>query len=159
MEPILTSLITQLGSLVAKGTAARITTRIQTVKANKDRDAQFNELSEIINELLDERSQLVAIAQSFKEELTSQRITEEEISYITEQVIPKAEELFFTLDEGSEGDDEDETKKMLEAVKTLLSPELLTVLQLVGFNYKAAIGEPLTDVVASSIRSAGPSES
>ncbi|WP_028278382.1 hypothetical protein [Arthrobacter sp. H5] len=154
MDPLVGTLVAQLASLVTKNTAAEISTRLNAIRANKDRGEQFTTLSETINELLEERSELVSIAQSFKQELTSQRITEKEIEYITQELIPKAEELF-SLMSGSDEDESEERKKAQEAVeilKTLVSPEMLTVLQLVGFNFKAAIGEPLTDLLAATIR-------
>jgi hypothetical protein len=40
---------------------------------------------------------------------------------------------------------------MMEIIKPLLSVETLTVLQLLGFNFKQAIGEPLTELVAGLI--------
>lgn len=36
---------------------------------------------------------------------------------------------------------------MIDNFKEVLSPQILTILQLVGFNYKKAIGEPLTDLL------------
>lgn len=38
-------------------------------------------------------------------------------------------------------------------INKLLSPEILTILQLIGFNYRRAIGDPLTDFISSKIRS------
>jgi hypothetical protein len=40
----------------------------------------------------------------------------------------------------------------------VVSVEMLTVLQLVGFNFKAAIGEPLTQVVEGLILQLAPSQ-
>lgn len=37
----------------------------------------------------------------------------------------------------------------------LINVDILKAMQLLGFNYKAAIGEPLTDLCAKSIRSIG----
>lgn len=45
----------------------------------------------------------------------------------------------------------------MEVAKQLVSTEMLTILQLVGFNYKRAIGEPLTRVVEALITSQLPS--
>jgi hypothetical protein len=46
----------------------------------------------------------------------------------------------------------------VEAIKKLVSVEMLTVLQLVGFNFKAAIGEPLTQVVEGLILQLAPGQ-
>jgi hypothetical protein len=50
-------------------------------------------------------------------------------------------------------------EEALSAIGTILSIETLTILQLVGFNFRKAIGEPLTDLVAALIssRAAPPS--
>jgi hypothetical protein len=42
------------------------------------------------------------------------------------------------------GQDAGPGSEAVAAVKTLVSTEMLTVLQLFGFNFKTAIGEPLT---------------
>ena len=65
-------------------------------------------------------------------------------------MIPAVEQLV-SLGGGSPNQASDEA---LNALKTLVSVEMLTVLQLVGFNFKRAIGEPLTSLVASLIGSA-----
>ena len=40
---------------------------------------------------------------------------------------------------------------MLEIIKDLLTKETLTVAQLIGFNFKAAIGQPLTELTERAI--------
>lgn len=47
-------------------------------------------------------------------------------------------------------------EKALDALTPLLSVEMLTVLQLVGFNFKQAIGEPLTLLLQKFITSKVP---
>lgn len=44
-----------------------------------------------------------------------------------------------------------DNKGQVEILKSLLSKETLRILQLVGFNYRAAIGEPLTELVRNKI--------
>ena len=64
-----------------------------------------------------------------------------------------------TLVELGESENDAETEKEgVAALKALVSVEMLTVLQLVGFNFKAAIGEPLTQVVETWIRQLAPSQ-
>ena len=50
------------------------------------------------------------------------------------------------------------TSEQMEAIKTLVAPEMLSVLQLVGFNFRQAIGEPLTDVVRSLVQGLVPQQ-
>ena len=40
---------------------------------------------------------------------------------------------------------------MIDVIRPLVSTEALTILQVIGFNFKRAIGEPLTDLVRSLI--------
>ncbi len=40
---------------------------------------------------------------------------------------------------------------MINVVKPILSVETVTVLQLIGFNFRKAIGEPLTELVSRLI--------
>lgn len=42
-----------------------------------------------------------------------------------------------------------------EMIKDLISVDTLKTMQLLGFNYKAAIGEPLTELCASAISAKG----
>ena len=49
-------------------------------------------------------------------------------------------------------------KDDFEQIKSLLSVETLTIMQLLGFNYKKAIGEPLTNLLKRVIESKMPSD-
>jgi len=49
-------------------------------------------------------------------------------------------------------------KRTMDALAPLLSVETLTVLQLVGFNFKKAIGEPLTLLLQEFIASKVPED-
>ena len=45
--------------------------------------------------------------------------------------------------------------KSYEQIKELISVDTLKTMQLLGFNYKAAIGEPLTQICATAISHIG----
>ena len=47
----------------------------------------------------------------------------------------------------------------IESLKALISKDVLKTMQLLGFNFKAAIGEPLTQICASAISSLGNKQS
>ncbi|MFN0089296.1 MAG: hypothetical protein ACKVWR_03355 [Acidimicrobiales bacterium] len=53
---------------------------------------------------------------------------------------------------GGNGD----TDQMIDLLTPILSVETITVLQLLGFNFKKAIGEPLTTLVSQLISSKTP---
>ena len=46
----------------------------------------------------------------------------------------------------------------VEPIKKILSVETLTIMQLIGFNYKKAIGEPLTLLLKKAIESKIPTD-
>lgn len=52
---------------------------------------------------------------------------------------------------------DDETQEVVGAVKSLVSVETVTIMQLVGFNFRRAIGEPLTALVERLILEQVPS--
>ena len=47
---------------------------------------------------------------------------------------------------------------MIDLVEPLLSAKTVTVLQLLGFNFKRAIGEPLTELVSRAILAKSPAD-
>ena len=105
------------------------------------------ELEEIISELLSDKAEIQRIAQSYEQELVSQRITEKDIKYITDNLLP-------ILNKFIPNDKKDD----FEQIKSLLSVETLTIMQLLGFNYKKAIGEPFTNLLKRVIESKMPSD-
>jgi hypothetical protein len=149
-DPEITTVLAQLSEVAARNTVGAIQTRVATAKATKQHENIVNELTEIINQLVEDRVELVGIATTLREQLVAQRITTEEITYITDKLIPTVEDLAGLAD--------DDSADAIKAIKKLVSVEMLTVLQLVGFNFKAAIGEPLTQVVEGLILQLAPSQ-
>lgn len=148
MDPEFTAVAASLTELAARNTAAAVRTRIKAAKAAKQNEATINELVEIINQLLEDRGELLTVAKALEESLVAQQVSPEEIAYITDTLIPAAERLM-----SASGQSDNEA---IAALKALVSVETLTVLQLVGFNFKAAIGAPLTTVVESLILNLAP---
>lgn len=153
MDPTVQALMVQLSSVVARSAAGTVADRIRVAKSKKKDDQTIQELEDIISEVLDERQQLVQISQGLAEALASQRISKDEIDYIVGTVIPLIEK-FMGADEDGPSDEAEEDgahasdpSQQLEALKALISVETLTIMQLIGFNYKEAIGQPLTHIV------------
>ena len=96
---------------------------------------------------MSDKAEIQRIAQSYEQELVSQRITEKDIKYITDNLLP-------ILNKFIPNDKKDD----FEQIKSLLSVETLTIMQLLGFNYKKAIGEPLTNLLKRVIESKMPSD-
>lgn len=83
----------RLGDTVLRNTAGAIASRIKTVKAKKDDKATIHELEEIISSLIDDRNELIQIAQAYEQEFVAQQISEEDIAYITTSFIPVLKDL------------------------------------------------------------------
>lgn len=110
----------------------------------------IGELTRIINELIESRETLLLIAQGLKEKLIAQQISNDDINYIVNTIIPTLEKI---LQLGEEGDETSKSKETIKQIKPILSTDTLKVLQTLGFNYRQAIGEPLTQIVRDLILS------
>ena len=150
MEPYITEALVragiELGTLTFKGTTTLVNSKIQSLKEEHNADKLRNTYDEIVNELLSEREQAIRIAQAYKEEYEKVHIDDKDIEYLhntLEQVISLLSS-FTSVEDGKE-----DSMKQLVA---LLNKDTLKTMQLLGFNYKEAIGEPLTEVCSNAIR-------
>ncbi len=138
-----------LTELAVKGTATVISSKIKSIKDEKNIDNVKATYDEIINELLSEREEAVRIAQAYKSELEKVVISDDDIQHLHNTVTRILE-----LIKNSQGDAEVNTQiKAFEQLKELISVDTLKAMQLLGFNYKAAIGEPLTLMLRNFILS------
>ena len=145
---ILAELAANLIEASARNGASYITEKIRTIKAKKDDKKTIAELEEIISDLLNDKNEIQRIAQAYEQELLSQKITEKDIKYITDNLLPVLKDFM----------PEDKVEDF-EKIKSILSVETLTIMQLLGFNYKRAIGEPLTLLLKKTIESQIPADS
>jgi hypothetical protein len=151
VDPVTQDLAAQLAASAVRNSAAIIADRIRAIGARK-RDAEaVAELEEIVNDLLADKAEVTRIAQAYQEQLVAQRITDDEVRYIAETIVPLLKELVATTDAADQ-----EIEKYMPALEALVSVQTVTVLQLFGFNFKRAIGEPLTEVVSRLIEGAAP---
>lgn len=146
MENQLGSLAAKLTTVVATNTATFILDRVKTARANKDKDKTIASLEEIINDLVGDKNELIRIAQAYEQEFVAQKITEKDIRYITNNIFPLIEKML------------PQDKVTIDQIKALLSVETLTIMQLLGFNYKRAVGEPLTTLLQKTIESKIPAD-
>lgn len=145
-------IVAQLGADLIEATARNgasiISNKIRTAKTNKEYKETISELEEIIYDLLNDKAEIQRIAQAYEQELVAQKITDDDIKYITNNLIPILSSLL-----------PEENREQLEQLKKLLSVETLTIMQLIGFNYKQAIGEPLTLLLRKNIEAKIPMDS
>lgn len=151
VNPEVAALAVRLAEIGARGSVAGIRTRIATSKATKRDQETIEVLDEIVDELVNDRSEILGIAKAFEDELVAQRIFDEDIKFITTELAPKLEQLLQLS-----GSAPSNLEELREAVGLLVSKELVTILQLLGFNFRDAIGRPLTELVARLISTQGP---
>ncbi|WP_070120426.1 hypothetical protein [Bacillus marinisedimentorum] len=144
-----------LAKYLAQSSTQAIGDKIRTSKAKNNKEETINNLEEIINNLIAEKNELISIAQTYDEQLVSEKISEEDIKYITTNILPLLERLI----KNSDQENPEENLQNLEAFKPLLSKETFNILQLLGFNFKKAIGEPLTELINGLISSQIPDNS
>ncbi len=141
-----------LSEAAVRNAAATVADRISAAKARKRDKETIAALEDIVNELLADKSELVRIAQAFDDELVAQRLSSDDVNFITENLLPLIRQLM-------EVSDQDVLEpQMLDALKSILAAETLTIMQLIGFNYRQAIGKPLTELAAAAITSRMPQD-
>lgn len=149
ISPEVMQLGTSLAESAARNGASVITDKVRALRASGKQEDISAGLEEIISDLIADKSELTRIAQSYQSELVSQRLTSGDVKYIADTILPLLEQLA----DASPGPDSEHFKASLEAAKPLLSVETVNVLQLLGFNFRRAIGEPLTTLCEKMIMS------
>jgi len=145
MDPELTQLGLQLANTAVRNSASAVAERINSARTRKKDQETIAELEDIVNDLVADKAELVRIAQAYEEEFVTQRLSPENVEYIIGTIVPVLEGLI------AESGDGTAVQKTMDLLRPVLSVETLTVLQLVGFNFKRAIGEPLTEVLHQRI--------
>ena len=158
MQPLV-EMGVSLTELAVKGTASAVTKKIRAVKDIKDAEKLRTTYDALINEVLQEREEVVRIAQAYKSELERIVISDEDIEHL-HNTVSNILEIFKNIQLA--GVDPQDTLgvmrvqkqiETMEQVKNLISVDTLKTMQLLGFNYKAAIGEPLTQICSRAILS------
>lgn len=164
VDPTVGAAIVNLGSalsnLVLKGTATAIHGKIESIKKEQNIDTVRTTYNEIVNQLLEEREDAVRIAQTYKEELEKVVISDEDIEYLQLTItkvldVVKSLQIIEALNDPKKQEVAKASIQAIENAKGLISKDLLKTMQLLGFNFKAAIGEPFTQLCANAISSLG----
>jgi len=163
MSDIYTTELLGLGSALAqlavKGTATAVSSKIRAIKEEKNVERIRNTYDEIISELLSEREEAVRIAQAYKSELEKVVISDDDIQHLHNTVsrileIIKNSQISSAQKISEEAVDAVKSQvESYEQIKALISVDTLKTMQLLGFNYKSAIGEPLTLMLKNFILS------
>lgn len=139
MEDSLIQAGVNLGEVAIRNTATIVYDKMRKAKANKDKEKIIYEYEEIIDGLINDKQEAVRIAKIYENDIINQRITDKDIDYISDNIIPFLKAFLPTK------------SNEFEKLEKLLSKETLRVLQLVGFNFKEAIGQPLTLLLRNTI--------
>lgn len=155
MDPYTTQALVDLGSslavLAAKGTASAVATKVKAIRGDKDAAS----VRAAYDELLEERSEALRIAQTYKAELERVQICDDD-SQSLDATIARVLEIFASMQSDSEEPSSPNATAMaLGQFRQLISADTLRTMQLLGFNYKAAIDEPLTELCANKIKQFG----
>lgn len=160
MDPVATQSLAELGTSLTlravKGTATAVESKVRGIKNEKNAETIRRTYDEIVNELLEERSEAIYLAQAFKSELDRVEIDEEGIESL-DATIGKVFNILKRFPGVLDSDPEraHEQEEAFNQVRELISADTLRTMQLLGFNYKAAIGEPLTELCAEKIKQMG----
>jgi hypothetical protein len=164
MDAEIVSLSAKLAEAAIRNTASAIADKIAAVKAKRKEQETVAVLEEIVNDLISDKNDLVRIAQVYEQKLAAQRISEDDIRYITQNIVPLVEILAANSNnKDGQTEENQETggqtpETIVEMVRSLLSVETISILQLIGFNFKEAIGQPLTELAAAFISSKVPTD-
>lgn len=150
MDAELIQLGIELTKLVVSQTATSVSAKIQSVKNSKDLEAVRSTYDEQINILLAERAEAIRIAQVYKSELERVQISDEDIEHL-HNTVSNLLDLF----KPQQAVTNSINLSTVETIKNLITVDTLKTMQLLGFNYKAALGEPLTEKCAEAIRNWG----
>ena len=140
-----------LTELAVKGTASIISKKIQAAKSIKDTETLRTLYDGLMNEVLQEREEAIRIAQAYKFELERIVISDEDINHL-HTTITNILDLTKTISP------DNKSIASMELLQNLINVDTLKTMQLLGFNYKAAIGEPLTQICAEAIINLGKSK-
>lgn len=162
MDPeLMKSLIesgTALATLIGSGTVTAVNSKIQSIKTEKNADKIRASYDEIINEILQERSEAIMLAQTYKSELDKIVISDKDIEHLQKTIDRVLNLLMPTSVENVDPQNTEllqqikSQRESINALKGLINADTLKTMQLLGFNYKEAIGEPLTKICAEAIK-------
>lgn len=162
MEPILIALATQLTNLISSTSQEYVSAKLQQAKSTKDLAKAEPIYDELINQLLNDKQEAIRVASQYREQLDKTFLPDTDIEYL-ENTFAKLVDLFqedSDEEEPSESDSYNNTKnkkksildaKTAEQITSLINTETLKSMQLLGFDFKKALGAPVTDGVRKLI--------
>lgn len=145
MEEQLVKLAATFLETAGRHTYDWVSTKKEQAKGNKNQAEQQVIYEEIINGLLQDKMELESVTREYKSLYENITISDNDIEYLQE-TIQQAVKILNTMSP--------ELEKQRDTIDTfiqLINKDTLKTMQLLGFNYKEAIGIPLTEVCATKI--------
>ena len=146
---IVTQTVADLAAATVRNTVGAVSDKVKAAKKGRDQAKTITELESLINELINDKIEVERIAKTLENELVSQQISDSDITFIVDTIIPLVEKITKS---------DPKRQEYIVIAKQLLSKETLTVMQLIGFNYREAIGAPLTRLCANAIQNIAQTE-
>ncbi len=147
MDETLLTLNTAFAKAITEVTVEKVTNKITQIKSNHDLKKQVTEYEQLVNDLLDNKNKLELTARNYKERLEQVTISDSDIESL-HNTVSTVLKIIKPLSQSGEQEDE----KSIDIVLDLLNSDTLKTLQLLGYNYKKAIGEPLTQITAEFLK-------
>jgi len=122
-----------------------VSTKVSQAKEKKKLDEQQVIYEEIINNLLQDKMDLESVARQYKALYDNVTISDADIEYLQDTV----QRIVRILDTISPKVSEQEAN--IDVLISLINKDTLKTMQLLGFNFKEAIGIPLTEACAGAI--------
>jgi hypothetical protein len=136
MDPILQQASVDLAALAARNTASSIFDRIRVARTAREKDETIRELEAIVNDLMADKLELQRLVEVYREAVAAQTISDDDLAFIATNLVPLLTRLGVPD---------------VDQFEPLLSAEFLRIAQAIGFSFKQAIGQPLTEVAAAQI--------
>ncbi|MDZ5784609.1 hypothetical protein [Marinococcus luteus] len=130
--------------IIGRNTYEWATTKLKQARNSKNLEEQSEMYDEIVQTLLNEKSDLQNVVRQYKDLYEQVQISPDDIQLLKETV---RRVIDLTRDNLN-----DEQEESLNKFIDLINNDTLQTMQLLGFNYKEAIGQPLTDACAAFIR-------
>lgn len=146
MDPVLAGLGVHLADVALRNAASTVADRIGAAKVRKDDKATIALLEDLVNELVADKAELTRIAQAYQQEVGAKQISARDIEYIATNLRSLLDKVGGLAPGGAV-----EAEAVLDAIEPFLSAETLTIVQLLGFNVREAVGEPMTRLVRDLI--------
>lgn len=146
MEEQLITLGLSLTEVISRNTISFVGSKMKLAKEKKNLESQSLAYSEIINSLLQDKEELALIAREYKQAYDRVTISDDDIEYLHNTL----ESAIKVLNAFSP--QKTETRNAMNTLVELLNKDTLKTMQLLGFNYKEAIGQPLTEVCSNAIK-------